>query len=539
MSNHQAPKEHRILNRLVADEGVTRRQFMQRATALGVSVATASSIWTSNAVAAQKRGGHLRVAVDGGSTSDTLDITWATGGTHSQSLIDTFRNKLVDYARSADGRVVLDPDLAEEWGHSNGGKRWTFKLRQGIEFHNGKTLDTQDVVDSMNLHRGEDTKSSGASLMKIVSDISAQGNDVIFDLNEAAVDFPFYLGQNLFTIGPSEGGEVDQSGVGTGPFILEQFEPGIRGSGERNPNYFKEGKPYLDSFEILAVNDPQARTLGLQGGDMDVIHPVDPKTAALVDKLPGVGVVSVPSGSTITMPMHADKAPFDSVDFRLALKYALDRSEFRDKIYRGHASLANDHPVAPYDPNFNKDIPQRDFDPDKARFHLKKSGYEGTKIQLHASEAAFVGSVDAGVLFGENAKKVGIDIEVVRQPTDGYWSNVWSKVPFCYCYWNDRPPADTILTLAYICDAAWGDTNWCNEKFDNLVTAARVEFDPVKRKELYDEIQRMLHDEGSTIVALYQNWIHGISHKVDTGGELLGTLPLDGLSAFEKWSLKA
>ena len=202
MSNDQAPKEHRILDRLVADEGVTRRQFMQRATALGVSVATASSIWTSNALAAQQRGGHLRVAVDGGSTSDTLDITWATGGTHSQSMIDTFRNKLVDYIRSADGRVSLDPDLATEWGHSNDGKRWTFKLRQGVEFHNGKTLDGRDVVDSMNLHRGEDTKSGGASLMKIVSDIRVQGNDVIFDLNGAAVDFPFYLGQNLFTIGP-------------------------------------------------------------------------------------------------------------------------------------------------------------------------------------------------------------------------------------------------------------------------------------------------------------------------------------------------
>ena len=537
MKIDQMPGDERALRRVTAGKGLSRREFLERAAALGVGVATASAIWTRNAAAARKKGGHVRVGVDGGSTTDTLDITWSTGATHSQTMLETLRNKLVDYTKTEDGRVGLEADLATEWWHSDKGKRWTFRLRQGVEFHNGKTLTARDVIDSMNLHRGEDTTSGGASMMKIVTDISADGDDVIFDLSEPAADFAYYLGQNVFGIGPSRDGVVDQSGVGTGPFILEDFEPGIRGAGRRNPNYFKEGKPYFDSFELLSVNDLPALSTGLRTGEFDVIPPVDPKRAARLDAEPGIRVVSVSGGSTITMPMHADKTPFDSVDFRLAMKYAVDRAELRDKIYRGHASLANDHPVPPFDQFYNADIPQRDYDPDKARFHLKKSGHEGTKIRIHAS-GAVTGSIDAGVLYAESARRAGIDLEVVQEPVDGYWANVWAKVPFCYCWWGARPTPDVILTLAYICGAAWGDTNWCDERFTNLVAEARVELDPVKRKELYNEIQWILHDQGSTVVPVFQSWVHGISDRIDTGDDLMGAHPLDTYRAFEKWSFK-
>ena len=266
---------------------------------------------------------------------------------------------------------------------------------------------------------------------------------------------------------------------------------------------------------------------------------MDPKTAAIMSNAPGIKVASVPGGSTITMPMLADKAPFSSQDFRLALKYAVNRAELRDKVFLGHASLANDHPVPTFDKFYNADIPQREYDPEKAKFHLKKSGFEGTKIQIHAADAAFSGALDAGRLYVESAKKAGIDIEVVREPNDGYWSNVWRKVPFCYCYWGARPTPDLMLSLAYICGAAWGDTNWCNEKFTNLIAAARVELDEAKRKAIYADAQWILHDQGATIVPLFQNIVHGLSDKVDTGGQMSGAQPLDNFRLFKKWSLTA
>jgi peptide/nickel transport system substrate-binding protein len=278
---------------------------------------------------------------------------------------------------------------------------------------------------------------------------------------------------------------------------------------------------------------------GLLSGQFHVIQPVDPKTAARLNEAPGVQVLSVPGGSNVTMPMHADKAPFNDVDFRQAMKYAVDRQEMIDKIFFGHASLANDHPVAPFDPFFNADIPQRSYEPDRAKFHLRKAGYDGEEIVIHASDAAFPGALGAGSLYAENAKRAGVNLSVKREPIDGYWSDVWSKVPFCYCYWGARPTPDLILSLAYICGAAWGDTNWCDDQFTQLVAAARVELDHAKRRQMYGDAQMILHERGATVVPVFQNLVHGVRDEIDTGGAVLGAQPFDTFRMFEKWSFKA
>lgn len=527
-------EDSRILNRLAGEKGITRRAFMERASALG-ALSIAATIWQGReAKAEQVKGGHVKVGVGAGETSDTLAIG-GLGGAHNQVIVESIRSKLVE-VRNDGG---LEPDLATEWDASDKGKTWTFKLRKGVEFHNGKSLTPQDVIDSMNLSRGEDSTRGGASMLKVVEDIKPDGNNVVFKLSEASADFPFYLSQNLFGIGPSIDGKVDESGVGTGPFVLEEFNPGVRGIGKRNPNYFMDGKPYFDSFEVLSVRSAAAASSALMTNELHVIQPVDPNTASRLNEAPGVSVLSVAGGSTITMPMHADKEPFSNKDFRLAMKYAIDREEMRDKVFFGHASLANDHPFPTFDKFYNPDIPQRHYDPEKAKFHAKKSGMADAKVQLHASDAAFLGSVDAAVLFSENAKKAGLNVEVVREPIDGYWSNVWSKVPFSYSYWAGRPTPDMMLSVAYVCNAAWGDTNWCDRKFTDLVSAARAELDYDKRKVLYAEVQQILHDEGSTIVPLFQNILHGINDKIDTGGEVLGTQLLDSFRIFKKWSFKA
>ncbi len=214
------------------------------------------------------------------------------------------------------------------------------------------------------------------------------------------------------------------------------------------------------------------------------------------------------------------------------MKYLVDREQMRDVIFNGHASLANDHPVAPFDQFFSPVIPQREFDPDRARHHLKKAGYGGETIRIHASAAAFSGAVDAGVLYAENARQAGFNLEVVREPVDGYWADVWGTAPFCYCYWNARPTPDLMLTLVYICDAAWADAYWCDREFTDLVVAARTELDTARRKLLYADVQLILHERGATIVPLFQNLVHGVRDRLDTGGGVLGAAPFDAFRMF-------
>lgn len=510
----------------------SRRDILKQGAMWGVAGGLVHTAGSRRAAAQPRSGGHAVFGISQGATSDSLALT-NDGNPHVQTLKEgMLRNKLIDL----DSGGNLEPDLAVEWEASPDVRTWTFTLRQGVEFHNGKTLTQQDVIESINVHRGEDSKSPGKSLLKAVSRIYADGSDkVVFELSEGNADLPRYLAMYIFEICPVIDGAVDDiSGVGTGPFRLDNYEPGVRASGTRNPNYFKNGLPYLDSVELLSIRDPQARINALISGQVDAVDAIDYKLIDRVANSDGVSVVDTPSGSTITMPMRVDMNPFDQQDIRLAVKYGLDRADLRDRIFKAHATLGNDHPISVTSPYYNPDIPQREFDPDRARHHLRRAGLETVDLSLHASEAAFSGCVDAAALFAESGRKAGLNISVVREPTDGYWTNVWNQVGFCYCYWNAYPTPDLIFSLAYAGDAAWGDTRWKNERFDDLLLKARVEPDDVRRREMYYEMQQILHDDGATAVPLFQNFIHGISDSIGHG-LLASSSAWDGFRAPELW----
>ena len=152
-------------------------------------------------------------------------------------------------------------------------------------------------------------------------------------------------------------------------------------------------------------------------------------------RVPTVEILSSPGKGFYSFLMHCDTAPFDNNDLRLALKYAVDREAMLNSVFGGFGTLGNDFPVNDTYALFPEGIEQRAYDPDKAAFHYKKSGHSGS-VLLRTSEVAFPGAVDASVLFQESAKKAGIELEVKREPADGYWTNVWNAKPFCASYWG-------------------------------------------------------------------------------------------------------
>jgi peptide/nickel transport system substrate-binding protein len=202
-------------------------------------------------------------------------------------------------------------------------------------------------------------------------------------------------------------------------------------------------------------------------------------------------------------------------------------------VLNGHGYLGNDHPLGKAN-RFYADLPQRDYDPEKAKHHLKKAGKENLKVNLSASDAAFVGAVDAAVLFKEQAAKAGIDVNVVREPADGYWSDVWLKEPFCTSYWGGRPTADWMFQVAYAAGASWNATNWEHPRFNTLLQEARAELDADKRQDMYTEMQQILRDEGGVIIPMFANYIMGLSEEVQTG-QMAANWDLDGLKCVERW----
>ena len=167
------------------------------------------------------------------------------------------------YRSIATGELI--PELAESWDSSGDAKTWTFAIRQGIEFHNGKTLDVKDVVDSLNHHLGEDNKSAANGILAGIESVKADGNNVVVSLSGGDADFPFLLSDYHLGICPSNGdGTIDwQSGIGTGGYSLGEHEPGVRTMTKRNPNYWKEGMGHFDEVETLQIADATARTLSL------------------------------------------------------------------------------------------------------------------------------------------------------------------------------------------------------------------------------------------------------------------------------------
>lgn len=509
---------------------LNRRGFLHGSSAAALALGLAP---TAFAQPVPKRGGSVRIGSSGGATSDTLDPATTYGGVVALGMLAVC-NTLVEI----DAKGKAQPELAESYEASSDAATWTFRLRK-TSFSNGKPVTARDVIASFNHHRGEDTKSGAKELLKQVKEIRADGdNVVIFELENGNADFPYVTADYHLWIMPDDGkGTLNwQSGLGTGGYTLEEFEPGVRIRLKRRDDYFKQDRAWFDEVTILTINDPTARQNALVTGEVDIINAVPTKTVHLLERRPNVQTVEVTGTSHFPFAMQCNKAPFDDVNVRLALKHAINRQEMLDKVLRGHGSLGNDHPIAPSQLFHAEGLEQRTYDPDKSKFHLKRAGLDSLDVTLASSDGAFSGAVDAAVLFQQSAAEAGVNLEVNRRPSDGYWSNVWRKEPFFMGYWNGRPTVDWMFSLVYASGAAWNETNWQNEEFNKLLQQARTELDSAKRAEMYADMQRICRDDGGSIIPMFGNYIDGKNDRV-AHGEVAANRYLDGWKAIERWWL--
>tara|TARA_R110002020_G_scaffold16900_6_gene60042 strand:- start:199 stop:1806 length:1608 start_codon:yes stop_codon:yes gene_type:complete len=522
--------------RWLSEGQIDRRQFIKSAIAAGLAVPSALTLATNVLAATPKKGGKLRLGSSYGSTTDTLDAGTSEHGM-TQAINYARGNQLTEISNEG----VLVPELSESFESANGAKTWIFDLRKGVEFHNGKTMTADDVIATFNYHRDENSKSAAKGLLGGITEIKKDGdNRVIFELTGGNADFPFIVSDYHIMIMPSTDGKIEDpnSPVGTGGYIIEKFEPGVRTSAKRNPNFFKEGRAHFDEVEFITLLDTTARQNAVMNGDVDFIDNVDPKTVALLGRVPTLQIFETTGTQHFTFPMRVNAAPFDNYDLRMALKYAIKRQELVDKILLGHGKAGNDVPVNESMPFFNTELPVHEFNPEKAAEHYKKSGHSGT-IQLSASDAAFAGAMDAAQLIAASAKEAGIDIEIVREPSDGYWSNVWNKKPWSACYWGGRPTQDWMYSSAYTNDTEWNDTAWTSgeaaDKFNELVVMARSETDEAKRKDQYWEAQRLLQDDGGAIVGMWANFIHAHTKNLAHDEKVAANWQSDGNKIPERW----
>jgi peptide/nickel transport system substrate-binding protein len=485
-----------------------RREFIGRAGALGLGTVAAGSMLTRAGIAEEPiKGGEVTIATEYAGAEETFDPTKMTNSTDIQRSYQVY-----DRLTNLDRDLNVVPNLATEWEAANDASEWTFKLREGVEFHDGKPLTAADVIYSIEVHIREGSESPAKALLESITDLRADGDTVKITLDSGNADFPTLLGYDYHVSIIPEGWVDGEPVNGTGCYQLTEFRPGLESVTNKFGNYWNSDAGHVDTFVTRGIPDATARTGALRSGDIDICRDIEPRVAGLMAQDPNIEVISSASGSWFAWIMACDRAPTNDINLRLAMKHAVDREYLVNNVLQGFGVIGNDFPVNPGLPTYCNDIPQHNYDPDKAKWHWDKTGL--SSISIDVSNAAHPTALDSSVVLQEQAKAAGIEININRVPDDGYWSHTWMQVPFCVTAWNSRPTADAILTIAHQCGGSWNETFWCNERFDELLILGRKETDPVRRLEIYCEASTLLHDDGGLFLPYFTTDINGISKRI-------------------------
>jgi peptide/nickel transport system substrate-binding protein len=487
---------------------------------------------------AQSRGGKLTAGLSGANTSDSWD-----GRTHSDLyMIASAQGAVFDSLTEVGADGMLKGELAESWEASADAKTWTFNLRQGVTFHNGKSFGADDVIESLQLHVAEGAKSAAQPIVAAISEMKKMSDSQVqFTLEAGNADFPYLMSDYHLLMYPA--GQIEEAianGIGTGLYQVQSFDPGVRMVATRYPDHYKgDSAGFFDEIEYIAINDNTARMNALMTGQVDAINRIDFKTEALLRANPALRIQEVTGNQHYTFAMLTDNSPYNDVNVRRALKYGINRQEMVDKILLGHGAVGNDTPIGPANQFYNTEMDQLAYDPDKSKFYLQQAGLDSLDLDISASNAAFEGAVDAAQLFQASAAAGGINLNVVQEPADGYWSNVWLKKNFSAVYWSGRATEDWMFSTAYEAGVPWNDSQWGDEdssRFQELLLMARAELDSAKRKEQYYEMQEILRDDGGVLIPMFANYVQAVNNRIvspDTVGNLW---QMDNARMAERWS---
>jgi peptide/nickel transport system substrate-binding protein len=468
-----------------------------------------------------RQGGRIRVAGISSSTADTLD---PAKGSLSTDYVR--HNMLYSGLTQFDGRLIPQPALAEAL-ETDDRATWTIRLRKGVEFHDGSSLTAGDVVYSLLRHKEPALGSKVKTIADQIVEVRATGPlEVQLRLSGPNADFPSILATSHFAI-IKDGTSDFRTANGCGPFRLKAFVPGVRTVVTRNANYWKDGRPYLDEIELIGIPDEVARVNALLSGDIHLANAVSPLSTRRLRAAGTHEVIETRSGLYTNLIMRQDVQPTGDPAFGQAMKHLFDRELIKKALFRGYAVIANDQPIPPGHPYYFAGLPQQTHDPDKARFLLKRAGLLDVRLPIYASPAA-TGSVDMASILQEAAGRIGLRLAVNRMPSDGYWSKHWMRHPLTFGNTNPRPTADLIFSLFFKSDADWNESGWKNAQFDQLLLAARGEADEARRRQMYADLQVLVHEKGGIGIPVFISSLDGYDARLKG----LSPIPIGGLMGY-------
>ncbi len=460
------------------------------------------------------------VSAAGAQSTATFRQAHEIGSGDNSSLDPISRGRVFQVTEKIMSRLVrpgLDGkpagDLAASWTSNAEATEWTFKLRPNVKFHDGKSFTADDVVYTLKRIQDPKEDSPVRPVIAMIEDVSAVDPlTVKMKLKQPFAELPLQLTDYRIVMIPVDSGPtIKTTGIGTGPFKLEKFEPRGTTVLVANPDYW-EGAPGVAKMEIIGIADAQARFQALLGGQIDMMPGLTRQQRPLLERSGKHAIQEVRTGNWRGIVFRADVKPFDDVRVRKAVRLAVDRNALLNLVVGANGGVVGcDTPVGPRDQYRSAKTCAADVE--GAKKLLAEAGYpNGIEFDLHVSTVESVWPTLAEA-YQQLAAPAGIKAKIVSVPSDGYWSQVWRKKDVVMTRWNERP-ADSAFNEIYRSGAQWNESMLKDPKLDAILDNARRELDFEKRKALYEQAQDQLWESSGTFVAYHVIDIVGTSSRV-------------------------
>ncbi len=405
--------------------------------------------------------------------------------------------------------LVLEPDLAESWSFTEDTRRWTFRLRRGVKFHNGEVFEAEDVVAFFRRMMDPANAAPARSQYDMIAAVTAPDpGTVVFELNIPYGGFAEIMADRQVKMTPrSAAATMGTKPIGTGPFRFVSNAPGDRLVMARNPDYFEPGVPKLDGVELRIIPEMSVKVAALQAGDIDIVWDLPLDQVKPLSAGSGLRVESVPTASWDGAIMNNLIPPFNDKRVRQAFHLAVDKADVVELTLFGQG-VETISPIPPSHPYYAHDLKLPKTDPAASRRLLAEAGYpNGVKVPIIVPVGRPVRE-RLGVTLQQLAKPGGFDLQVQRMPYSTFNAEVSGKAPLYIDGFFGRPTVDTSLYAFLRSGGSWNERLWHyrNAEVDRTLDAARLSGDAAVQKANYIAFQAALTEDPATFFAYAVNF---------------------------------